>query len=237
MLSAIRRRFNATGFVAVLALVFALSGGAYAAGRYVITSTKQISPKVLKSLQGKAGAAGVAGATGATGPAGATGPGGATGSAGATGPAGAAGPQGPQGPQGVAGATGFTKTLPSKATETGAWVAESGASAIVRFAISFPIPLDTPIADPHTHFVTKKEVEESKIPAECGGTPAEPEASPGNLCVFEGSSGGGLSGAAGYVLAPGLSSVEGAGTTGAIVIHEGEAANEIYTGTWAVTAE
>jgi hypothetical protein len=35
-----------------LALVFAMSGGAYAARRFVITSTKQIKPSVLKSLSG-----------------------------------------------------------------------------------------------------------------------------------------------------------------------------------------
>jgi hypothetical protein len=37
--------------VAALALVFAMSGGAYAASRYVITSTKQISLEVLESLK------------------------------------------------------------------------------------------------------------------------------------------------------------------------------------------
>ncbi|HEX4306232.1 MAG TPA: hypothetical protein VHZ54_09365 [Solirubrobacterales bacterium] len=58
---------------ATLALVFAMSGGALAASHYVITSKKQISPTVLKSLKGKPGKAGAAGKTGATGPAGATG--------------------------------------------------------------------------------------------------------------------------------------------------------------------
>jgi hypothetical protein len=33
-----------------LALVFAMTGGAYAARKIIITSTKQISPKVLKKL-------------------------------------------------------------------------------------------------------------------------------------------------------------------------------------------
>ncbi len=63
--------------VATLAMVFAMSGGAYAAKQYLITSTSQISPKVLKALRGKAGNAGAPGARGETGPAGAVGPAGA----------------------------------------------------------------------------------------------------------------------------------------------------------------
>lgn len=88
MLSFIRRRLTFANVAMTVALVFAMSGGAYAAGKYLIISTKQISPKVLKSLQGKTGKAGV---NGAQGPAG---------------PAGPAGPQGPAGPGGVAGAAG-----------------------------------------------------------------------------------------------------------------------------------
>jgi hypothetical protein len=99
----LRKRFRYANIVATLALVFAMSGGAYAAGRYVITSTKQISPKVLKSLQGKPGAVGKPGAAGPAGPAGS----GATGPAGPTGPAGATGSTGPQGIPGTPG-TGVT---------------------------------------------------------------------------------------------------------------------------------
>ena len=51
----------------VLVLVFAMSGGVYAAKHYVITSTKQISPKVIPVLKGKAGASGAAGPRGAPG--------------------------------------------------------------------------------------------------------------------------------------------------------------------------
>ena len=54
MFSKIRKRFSYTNVVLTIALVFAMSGGAYAAKKYLITSTSQISPKVLKSLQGKA---------------------------------------------------------------------------------------------------------------------------------------------------------------------------------------
>jgi hypothetical protein len=82
-----RRRLSYANVVATLALVFAMSGGALAANHYLINSTKQINPKVLKSLKGNAGKAGANGATGA---AGATGPAGSTGATGATGAAGSA---------------------------------------------------------------------------------------------------------------------------------------------------
>ena len=82
MFYAIRTRINATTVVAGLALVFAMTGGAYAAKKYLITSTKQISPSVLKSLQGKAGPAGVNGAQGSGGSAGAQGPAGKDGAPG-----------------------------------------------------------------------------------------------------------------------------------------------------------
>ena len=88
MLSFARRRLTYANVAMTVALVLAMSGGAFAAGKFLITSTKQISPKVLKSLQGKAGRTGAAGAQGPAGP------------------AGPAGPQGPVGPGGAAGAPG-----------------------------------------------------------------------------------------------------------------------------------
>jgi hypothetical protein len=80
-----RMRVSPTTAIATLALVFAMTGGAYAAKKYLITSTKQISPSVLKSLQGKAGPAGANGAVGAQGPAGSAGPTGAKGGNGSNG--------------------------------------------------------------------------------------------------------------------------------------------------------
>lgn len=77
-----RRRFGYAEVAATLALVLSMGGGAMAAQHYLISSTKQISPKVLKKLQGARGA------TGATGAVGATGGLGQQGSTGATGPAG-----------------------------------------------------------------------------------------------------------------------------------------------------
>jgi hypothetical protein len=65
--------------LAVVALAVAIGGGtAFAAGRYLITSTKQIKPSVLKALR-KPGPAGPAGAQGPQGPKGATGSAGANG--------------------------------------------------------------------------------------------------------------------------------------------------------------
>jgi hypothetical protein len=90
-----RRHFNYANVVATLALGFAMSGGALAATHYAINSSKQINPKVLKSLKGSKGATGAAGANGAQGPGGAIGPQGPGGSAG---PSGISGYQIVQGP-------------------------------------------------------------------------------------------------------------------------------------------
>ena len=98
-----RRTFSYANVTATLALVLALSGGALAASHYLITSTTQISPKVLKQLaavQGPKGSKGAAGATGQSGPVGPLGP---LGPAGARGPAGSEGKHGGRGPRGPAG--------------------------------------------------------------------------------------------------------------------------------------
>jgi hypothetical protein len=73
-----RRRTTYANVAATLALVLALSAGtAFAAHHYLITSTKQIKPSVLKTLR-VAGALGASGATGAAGQAGGQGPVGAS---------------------------------------------------------------------------------------------------------------------------------------------------------------
>jgi hypothetical protein len=93
-----RRRFSYASVAATLALVFAMSGGALAARHYLITSTKQISPKVLKSLSGKPG------------------PRGAAGKEGPAGKEGAAGKQGPAGKEGAAGKEGISGVIRWRAT-------------------------------------------------------------------------------------------------------------------------
>jgi hypothetical protein len=108
----LRRHMSYANVTATLALVLAMSGGALAASHYLINSTKQINPRVLRALKGSTGKPGARGATGARGPAGArgsagpTGPQGLTGSQGVPGPAGPTGNSGPQGPAGPEGARG-----------------------------------------------------------------------------------------------------------------------------------
>jgi hypothetical protein len=85
MLSKLTKHFTFANIALTAMLVFAMTGGAYAASKYLITSTKQISPKVLKQLQGKRGATGVAGVQGPTGAQGSVGPAGAKGETGAAG--------------------------------------------------------------------------------------------------------------------------------------------------------
>jgi hypothetical protein len=183
MFSLIRKRFTYANVAVTLALVFAMSGGAYAASRYVITSTKQISPKVLKSLQGKAGANGAQGPAGPTGPAGAQGPAGPVGGVGTkgdTGATGVQGPAGPAGPQGPAGTTGFTKTLPAGETLKGEWSVSGYASAelkVLRTAVSYAFPL---AKAPTTHYIRPG----AALPAGCTGSVEDPGAEKGNLCVF-----------------------------------------------------
>jgi Collagen triple helix repeat (20 copies) len=84
-----RKHISYANIAATLALVFSMSGAAFAARHYLIHSTRQISPKVLRKLKGRRGAKGKPGNAGATGPAGAAG---AAGPAGKEGPAGAPGP-------------------------------------------------------------------------------------------------------------------------------------------------
>lgn len=78
-----RRHLTYANVAATLALVFAMTGGALAAKHYMVESTSQINPKVLKKLRGHNGKKGATGKTGLTGAAGAPGAPGATGPAGA----------------------------------------------------------------------------------------------------------------------------------------------------------
>jgi hypothetical protein len=265
MFSAMRRRMRVSPatVVAGLALVFAMTGGAYAAKRYLITSTKQISPSVLKALQGKVGAAGAEGLAGVVGPQGAPGP---RGDAGVEGKEGSQGPTGPKGATGAAGksgkngTTGFTESLPSEDTETGSWgYGKTETPGRINVPISFNIPLEHALSFKNVHFIytngeelligenAEEDLIVEQVPSqECKGTAAEPTAQPGNLCVYATVMTGALAEIEPFTAGikvtsseignPGGAGGGGAGKTGAhisITLYTG--ATEGW-GTWAVTA-
>jgi hypothetical protein len=99
------RRPSPTFAVAILALFIALGGTAAAATHFIITSTSQIKPSVLKELRGHRGAQGNIGPTGTRGETGAEGNPGADGVTGAEGKPGASGAAGPEGQPGQSGTT------------------------------------------------------------------------------------------------------------------------------------
>jgi collagen triple helix repeat protein len=85
MFSTLRNRFGIPGVISVIALVFAMFGGAYAASNSSGGGKATVSAKAKKGPRGPKGATGPAGPAGPQGPAGANGKDGAAGKAGANG--------------------------------------------------------------------------------------------------------------------------------------------------------
>ncbi len=211
MLQAIRSRITPSTVLATLALVFAMTGGAYAAKRYLITSTKQISPKVLKALKGANGAAGAPGAAGAGG---AQGPQGAAGKAGTNGTNGANGMDGvsvtsavePKGTNCKEGGSKFTaasgvtfacngekgkegtfggQLLPPGKTLSGSYAAETFSEAGVPTAGFGKTWTGVSFALPLSSEPRVVYIKAGEEPPEgCSGSASEPGAEEGNLCVF-----------------------------------------------------
>jgi hypothetical protein len=242
MLSRIRSNLSYANIAATLALVFAMSGGAYAVGKFLITSTKQISPKVLKTLAGKPGKPGANGlngtngingkdgAPGLAGEKGAPGEPGKEGKEGKAGPPGEPGTEGPEGKEGSPWTAGGT--LPSGKTETGTYGFGQQAEGKSSFVpITFTIPLKAGLGGTEVNYV--KESDPSP-PAACKGTSENPTAAPGNLCVYEGAAGL-TEGKFFVILTP--SNQPGASRAGAELFFGPEESTSTISGhgTWAVT--
>jgi Collagen triple helix repeat (20 copies) len=152
--------------VAILALVMAMVGGAWAAAGLNSKQKKEVT-KIAKKFAGKPGAPGATGPAGTNGTNGAPGPKGETGAPGAPGAPGKDGKPGEEGPEGAPGSPGpkgdpgnpwtAAGTLPSGSTETGTW----GVNYVTGFnlqqvPISFPIPLAAGLDASHVHFLGAK---------------------------------------------------------------------------------
>jgi hypothetical protein len=182
MLLHVRKHFNYTNIALTIGLVFMMSGGAYAASKYLITSTKQIKPSVLKQLQGRTGARGPAGPAGVAGVAGPQGPAGGKGENGAP---------GANGSNGVSvtskeltksssackkeGGSEFTSaegakttacngspwtaegTLPKGSSERGQWVIAGYENPLRYTSLSFPVPLAEPLSQEKAHIIGLEE--------------------------------------------------------------------------------
>jgi hypothetical protein len=123
--------------------------------------------------------------------AGAIGPTGATGSVGPAGPRGAAGPEGPagsvgkQGPRGVA----AWDVIPSGLTVTGPVEVNSsttGASEADYWQVTLPGLAPVPLNSSMVNFAPPQEEGQlvSDPDATCTGTPFEPSAPPGQVCIY-----------------------------------------------------
>ena len=212
MFSTLRTRFGIPGVISVIALVFAMFGGAYAA-----SNSSGGGKATASAAKGKPGPRGKTGKTGPAGPQGPAGPAGPAGAKGDTGAAGSPGTSvkneaeakganckeggtklvgtsttyacnGEKGAPGAPGAPGepwtLGGTLPSEATETGAWYMRGEEKTSQTMPIGWSIPLSEADAasfdenDVHTVGL------ESSPGGPCTGSAQNPTAPPGNLCIY-----------------------------------------------------
>lgn len=232
----VRERLGSAGLVvAIVALIVALSGGAYAAssnsgGKATASAKAKRGPTGPKGPKGAKGATGPAGAAGLAGPAGAPGARGATGPIGPTG-IGSTGPTGPTGPTGQEGSPWTAGgVLPVGKMETGTWAFNAAAAGVeVAAPISFPIKLAGELEEEEVHFQGQ-----SEFSTFCPGSVTNPQAVSGNLCVFFGVPGTPANATLTFISDPGHAII-GAGVAGALVNFETTGPNAHGFGAWAVT--
>ncbi len=236
MFANMRRQFGTAGLaVAIVALIVALGGGAYAATQSRATHKKKSRAaltgkqvrevkKIAKHYAGKPGTNGTSGGPG---------------------------PEGKQGPKGEPGKPGpLLETLPAGKSLQGVWGTSGGTStteATAGATISFQFPLESApavvyvwadnttvglygfrqsLTAPGEALETAAEVE-----AFCPGSSSEPEATAGNLCIYT------TIEENGGVLGPSpisFGEISRFGTTLPNVVFTSEG---WIQGTWAVTAE
>jgi hypothetical protein len=208
MRSKFQTRFGVPGVIAVVALVFATVGGAFAASGPLAGSSKARHDQSGGVTKGQVIA--LIKKFEAVEPTGPVGP---------QGPKGDTGPKGDQGPRGVAGENGAfsTEPLASEQSLSGTWATSGGLGIqtpvsgeevhadhnISQAAISFPIRVSPPPialyeanfgetigvelenegASPYELTGTLEEAHQAFVKA-CPGSAANPEATPGFLCIY-----------------------------------------------------
>ncbi len=234
--------------VAILALVFAMVGGAWAAGGLTGKQKKEVKA-IAKSFAGKNGAPGAQGPAGNNGTIGTNGKDGAPGSNGAPGAPGLDGnsviseeePEGANceaggywfevegsgetnyvcnGTNGAGGGGGSQTVLAPGETETGVWSLFGSGQAEYMVNISFPLRVI-----PAPNGVTSP----ANDPINCPGSAANPEAVPGFFCLYRDVSTNAIRNG---------SEFQADGTSGFILGYSADevAAQTTARGTWAVTA-
>jgi hypothetical protein len=259
----IRTQLGPAGFViAIVALICALAGGAYAASGALTGKQKKEVTKIAKKYAGKPGAPGPTGSAGAPGT---NGKDGAPGAKGENGTNGSNGVNGANGKSVVAtdenpgtncteggvkfevegnttkhfacnGGEGSPWTaggaLPSEATETGTWWFQGNGSEVAASTINFPIPLSS--ADAASF--TASQILFPTAPAfaaKCTGTVNAPAAEPGFLCMYR-SDESTITGP--QVLRPDFGGTVGVGTSGALLYSPFLTSASYAGGSFAITA-
>jgi hypothetical protein len=237
MLSPLRNRFGIPGVISVIALVFAMFGGAYAAtnegGKATSSAKAKKGPKGPKGPKGDIGPAGPAGPAGAQGSAGPQGPKGDKGDKGDTGEKGEKGAKGDKGAPGEPWAVGGI--LPGGKTQTGTWGGNSTSETLSSpvIPISFTLPVE-----PAPTLVFVKAGEDKSADGCPGVVGGLPQADPGKLCAYQAMNVG-VDVAFSLSLrstADGSGIEPGVGPSGTALIFECPERCSVF-GTWAVTAE
>ncbi len=199
----IRRRLTFANVVACLALFVALGGAAYAGTQLPKNSvgTRQLKKNAVNSAKVKNHSLTATDFKAGQLP---------------------AGPQGKEGPQGEPGE--FAETLPAGKTLRGIY--SYAGHKTTGYSPNFPISFQVPLASQPTRNL----VQEGEGPtAACPGSPEDPQAAPGNLCVYEARNDSATE--------LNVLSSETGGKLGALLFAEvPENTNFEFDGSWAVTA-